>query len=301
MPVVGYLGTETAELFASRLQAFRSGLSASGYDENKNVLIEYRWAEGRNERLASLAAELVQRRVNVIAAPGGVVAAFAAKAATSTIPVVFETGADPVEVGLVASLNRPGANVTGVTSLNTEVGPKRLELLAQVLPTATMFGLLVNPSNPKNTEAITRDLQAAARSLNLQIHVLGASAETDFHNVLATLARVKASGLVIANDTFFAVRSDLLGKLMLEHKVPAVHQSRQFAVAGGLMSYGGDTRESHRQAGIYTGRVLNGERPSELPVYNVRKVDFVVNHATAKALGLTLPPAILLRADEVIE
>jgi putative ABC transport system substrate-binding protein len=301
MPVVGYLGSESVDLFNSRLRAFREGLSATGYDESRNVAIEFRWAEGQNVRLPALAADLVRREVSVIAAPGSIAAALAAKAATSDIPVVFETGADPIVMGLVASLNRPGGNVTGVTSLNAEVGPKRLELLHELVPTATMFALLVNPTNPKNAEATTKNLQAAAHTRGVQLKVLQASTERDFDKVFSTLAELRVSGLVFANETFFANRNEQLAALAIRHAVPAVHQSREFAVAGGLMSYGGSIKESHRQAGIYTGRILKGERPSDLPIQQVTKVEFVFNLKAAKALGLTVPPALLARADEVIE
>ena len=301
MPVIGYLGSESPDLFATRLRAFRQGLSSAGYEEGRNVRIEYRWAEGNNDRLPALAADLVRRGVAVIATPGSIVSALAAKAATSTIPIVFETGSDPVVTGLVASLNRPGGNITGVTSLNAQVGPKRLELLHQVAPAATAFALLVNPTNPKNAEAATKDLQEAARILGLQLHVLNASTEADFDNALATLGRLRAGGLVIANETFFSTRSKQLAELTLRHSVPAVHQSREFAAAGGLMGYGGSVTQSHSQAGLYAGRILKGEKPGELPVVQVTKVELTINLKTAKALGITVPLPLLARADEVIE
>ena len=301
MPVVGYLGSETPALFASRLRAFHQGLSEVGFVEGRNVTIEYRWAEGHNDRLPALAADLVRREVAVIATPGSVASALAAKGATSTIPIVFETGADPITAGLVASLNRPGGNLTGVSSLNAAVGPKRLELLHELLPTATTFALLVNPTNPRNAEATSKDLLAAARTLGLQLHILHASTENDLAGVFAKVAELRAAGLVIANETFYAARSELLGTLALRHAVPAVHQSREFAVAGGLMSYGGNVRQSHSQAGVYTGRILKGEKPADLPVQQVTTVHFVINLKAAKALGLTVPLPLLGRADEVIE
>lgn len=301
LPLVGYLGSESPDLFATRLRAFRQGLAAIGYIEGRDVAIEYRWAEGHNERLPALAAELVRARVMVISAPGSLASALAAKAATSTIPVVFETGADPVAVGLVPSLNRPGGNITGVTSLNAQVGPKRLELLHEVIPAATTFALLINPANPRNAEETLKSSQEAARALKLQLHVLNASAERDFEGVFTQLAQLRVAGLVIANETFYAMRSEQLGVLAQRHAMPAVHQSREFALAGGLMSYGGDTMESHRQAGVYTGRVLKGDKPAELPVQQVTKVQMVINLKTAKALGLTVSPTLLARADEVIE
>jgi putative ABC transport system substrate-binding protein len=224
MPVIGYLGAESPDRFASRLRAFRDGLATAGFTEGRNVAIEYRWAEGSNERLPALAAELVRHPVNVLAAPGGVTAAFAAKAATQTIPIVFETGADPVVIGLVPSLRQPGGNITGVTSLNAAVGAKRLELLHELFPTAKTFALLVNPSNPKNTEATTNDLQAAARILGCNLQVLNVSTEAEFDPAFAALAELKAGGLVIANETFFASRSEQLAALTQRHRVPAVHQ-----------------------------------------------------------------------------
>jgi putative ABC transport system substrate-binding protein len=300
-PVVGYLGSESPELFASRLRAFHQGLASAGFVEGKNVAIEYRWARGRNEHLPALAAELVRAGVNVIAAPGSLASALAAKAAASTIPVVFETGADPVAAKLVASLNRPGGNLTGVTSLNAQVGPKRLELLHELLPSAKVFALLVNPTNPRNAEATAGSLQAAARALKLQLHVLTASAERDFEDVFTKVRELRASGLVIANETFFANRSEQLAVLAQRHAVPAAHQSREFALAGGLMGYGGDVMESHRQAGAYTGRVLKGEKPANLPVQQVTKVQMIINLKAAKALGITVPLSMTGRADEIVE
>lgn len=300
-PVIGYLGSETAERFARRLGAFRQGLAKTGFDENRNVAIEYRWAEGRNDRLPGLAADLVGRTVDVIVAPGSVVSALAAKAATAAIPVVFEIGADPVASGLVASLSRPGGNVTGVTSLNTEVGAKRLELLHEIIPAAKVFALLVNPANPKNAEATTRDFKSMAGARSLQTHVLEARTEHDFDAIFATLGRLQARGLVIANDPLFGTRSEKLAALALRHKVAAVHQSREFAAAGGLMSYGGSIAESHGQAGVYTGRILKGELPANLPVYQATTFELALNLKTASALGLTVPTALVARADEVIE
>jgi putative ABC transport system substrate-binding protein len=301
MPVIGYLGSESAELFASRLRAFRQGLSQTGYEEGRNVAIEYRWADSHIDRLPTLAAELVGVNVTMIATPGSLASALAAKAATSTIPIVFETGADPVEIGLVASLNRPGGNLTGVTSLNAQVGPKRLELLHELAPAATSFALLVNPTNPTNAERTSKSLQAAARERRVQLHIVNASTEGELDDAFATSAQLRTGGLVIANDTFYASRSELLATLALRHAVPAVHQSREFTVAGGLMGYGGSVTESHRQAGIYTGRILKGEKPADLPVQQVTKVELTINLKTAKSLGLTVPLPLLALADEVIE
>jgi putative ABC transport system substrate-binding protein len=301
IPVIGYLGSESADRFASRLRAFRQGLLSVGYEEGRNVRIEYRWADGRNERLPDLATDLARREVSVIVAPGNLVAALAAKAATSTIPVVFEVGADPVANGLVASMNRPGGNVTGITSLNSQVAPKRLELLREIMPEATTFALLVNPTNPKNAESSIRDLQEAARALSLQIEVLNASTESDFEAVFSSVAQLRAGGLVIANDIFFNARHAELAALSFRHLVAAAHQSREFTEAGGLISYGGSFAQSHGQAGVYAGRILRGEKPAELPVHQVTKVELIVNPKTAKALGLTIPLPLLARADEVIE
>jgi putative tryptophan/tyrosine transport system substrate-binding protein len=301
MPVIGYLGSESPKLFETRLRAFRQGLSSTGFDEGRNVKIDYEWAEGRNERLPSLVADLVRRNVNVIATPGSIAAALAAKAATETIPIVFETGADPVVTGLVASLNRPGGNLTGVSSLNAEVGPKRLELLHELLPAATDFALLVNSTNPKNAEVTTRDLQVAAVALKLKLHVMNASKESDFETVFGELAKMHFGGLVVANETFFANRSEQLAALAVRHAVPAIHQSRAFAVAGGLMGYGGSIKESHSQAGVYVGRILKGEKPTELPIQQVTKVEFVLNLRAAKVLGLNPSLSFIARADEVIE
>jgi putative ABC transport system substrate-binding protein len=299
-PVIGYLGAESPERMALRLAAFLQGLGTTGHVEGRDIAIEYRWAEGRNERLPALAADLVRRDVSVLAAPGSLASALAAKAATSTIPVVFETGADPVAAGLVSSLNRPGGNVTGVTSLNAEVGPKRLELLHELRPAATRFALLVNPTNPRNAEASTRDLQAAARARRLELHVLQASTERELEQVFATLAGLRVGGLVIANETFFANRGEQLAALALRHAIPAVHQ-REFAAAGGLIGYGGNVTHSHGQAGAYVGRILRGEKPADLPVQQVPAVQLIVNLKTAKALGLEVPATLLARADEVIE
>ncbi|MBR1213826.1 ABC transporter substrate-binding protein [Bradyrhizobium sp. JYMT SZCCT0180] len=301
IPVIGYLGAESAARFASRLEAFRRGLRSTGFDEGRNVTIEYRWAEGRNDRLPALAAELVSRQVSVIVAPGSVASALAAKAATRTIPIVFEIGADPVATGLVAGLSRPEDNITGVTSLNWAIAAKRLQLLHEVVPTAGSFAVLVNPGNPKNAEAVVTDLRTAARTLGCDLHVLHASKESDFDEAFSAFGKLGAGGLVIANDASFVTRSEQLALLALRDRVAAVHQSREFAAAGGLMSYGGSVAESHGQAGAYVGRILKGQKVAELPVVQVTKVEMVVNLKTAKALGLTMPLSLLGRADEVIE
>jgi putative ABC transport system substrate-binding protein len=300
VPTVGILGSESPDLFETRLRAFRKGLSETGYDEGRNVAIEYRWAESKNERLPALAAELVQRQVAVIVTPGSTPAALAAKAATATIPIVFTLAADPVAIGLVAGLNRPGGNLTGVTSLNQEVGPKRLELLHELLPAATTIALLVNPTNP-TAETLSRDAQAAARTLGLQLRILHASAERDFDTVFADLVQLRAGGLVIGIDTFLTSRTEQLAALTLRYAVPAIYQAREFPAAGGLMSYGGNITDANRLAGIYAGRILKGEKPADLPVQQYTKLELIINLKTAKALGLRIPETFLLRAEEVIE
>jgi putative ABC transport system substrate-binding protein len=301
LPVIGYLGAESSELFASRLAAFRRGLAETNYTEGRNVAIEYRWANGDNSRLPDLAAELVARKVNVLVAAGSAEAAFAAKKATSTIPIVFEVGIDPVATGLVHTLNRPGGNATGTTSLNTGLGPKRLQLLRELVPDMTSFALLVNPTNPRNAEAMIDDLQVAAHAQRLQFQVVRAATESDLAVVLENLARQHVGGLVLANDPFFVHRSKEIAALALRNKIPAIHQPADFVSAGGLISYAGSFAESHRLAGIYTGRVLRGDKPADLPVQQVSKMELYVNAATAKALGLSVPHSILARADRVIE
>ena len=301
MPIVGFLGTSSPELFAQPLRAFRDGLRETGYVEGRNVAIEFRWANGQNDRLPELAADLVRRQVSVIAAPGSTPAALAAKAATATIPIVFQVGVDPVVAGLVTSLARPDGNVTGVTNINTELVSKRLELLREVVPKAAVVALLVNPTSPEITESVSKDLQLTAWSLGLQLRILEASTDRDFDTVFATLKQLQVGALVIAPDAFFISRTEQLGALTARHAVPAVTQFREFAVAGGLMSYGGSFTEPTRQVGIYTGRSLKGEKPQNLPVQQTTKVELVINLRTAKALGVTVPQSVQNRADEVIE
>jgi putative ABC transport system substrate-binding protein len=280
------------------LAAFHQGLKEAGYVEGHNVTIEYRFAEGQNDRLPAMAAELVRRQVAVIAANGPAVVA--AKAATTTIPIVFSVGLDPVELGLVASLNQPGGNVTGVTALFDEVGPKRLELLHELVPAATIIALLLNPTYP-SAEKQSTDLQAAARTIGLQLHVLHATSEREFDTVFATLAQMRASALVIGNDPFFNSRSEQLAALSVRHVMPTIFQNREFAAAGGLMSYGTNLAETYRQVGIYTGRILRGEKPADMPVQQPTKFELIINLKTAKALGIAVPLPLTGRADEVIE
>jgi ABC-type uncharacterized transport system substrate-binding protein len=298
MPVVGFLNSASAESFAPFVAAFRQGLSEAGYIEGRNVAVEYRWANEQYDRLPALAADLVRRQADVIAA--NQISVEAAKAATATIPIVFTTALDPVQLGLVAALNRPGGNLTGVTTLNVELLPKRIELLHQLSPTATDLALLVNSTNP-SAGALSRDAHAAARSLGLQLHILEASSESDFEPAFTKLALIRVGGLVIGPDPFFVGRSAQLAALALRKAVPTVFEFRQFVSAGGLMSYGGSLTDVYRLAGVYVGRVLKGEKPADLPVHQSTKVELMINLKTAGALGLTLPASLLARADEVIE
>jgi putative tryptophan/tyrosine transport system substrate-binding protein len=301
MPVIGYLGSETPDLFATRLTAFRQGLGATGFDEGRNVAIEFRWADGQASRLPALAADLVRRQVAVIAAPGSAAAGLAAKAATTTVPVVFETGLDPIEAGLVKSLSRPEGNVTGITSLNADVAPKGLELLHELVPQAKKFSVLVNRANAVIADIIMKGVEASSRAFGLELQVLDANTESDFDAAFAKLDQPRTGGLLIAPNPVFNTRAQQLAALALKYAVPAVHGVREFALAGGLMSYGGNIRESHRQAGIYTGRILKGEKPANLPVQQATKVELYINLKTAKALGVNIPNTLIGRADEVIE
>jgi len=298
MPVIGFLNGSSAREYGHVAAAFGQGLSDTGYVEGRNVLVEYRWAEDHYDRLPTLAADLVRRQVSVITA--NTQAAPVAKAATATIPVVFLTAGDPVRDGLVASLNRPGGNLTGVGILAVELGPKRLELLRELVPTATVIALLINPTTP-TAEIQSRNMQAAARNLGLQLHVLHASTERDFDAVFASLAQLRASGLVIGADAFFVSRSEQLAALALRHAVPAIYQFHAFAAAGGLMSYGDNLTDAYRLAGVYTGRILKGEKPADLPIQQSTKVELIINLKTARALGLTVPLPLSGRADEIIE
>jgi putative ABC transport system substrate-binding protein len=300
VPVIGLIDSTAPEAHPNLLRSFRQGLSETGYVEGRNVVIEYRWSDGQYDRIPQLAADLVRRQVTVIATIDGSPSALAAKAATSTIPVVFRIGADPVALGLVTSLNRPGGNVTGVTSLTVEVGPKRLEVLHELVPAATVMALLINPSTPF-AETLSRDAQAAAHTFGLQLRMLQATTDRELNSILADLPRLKVGGLVIGSDVFFNSRSEQLAALTLRHAMPAVYQYRAFVAAGGLMSYGGSLEDSYRLAGIYTGRVIKGERPGDLPVQQSTKVEMFLNLKTANALRLTVPLSLLGRADEVIE
>jgi putative tryptophan/tyrosine transport system substrate-binding protein len=299
LPVIGYLSTRSANDSVKPLAAFRQGLKEADYIEGRNAAIEFRWADGQYDRLPALAADLVRRQVAVIVAAAAP-AAVTAKAATAMIPIVFEAGVDPVALGLVASLNRPGGNATGVASLNTEVEPKRLELLHELVPKATIVAILSNPTNP-SAEIRLKGIEAAARSLGLQLYIMPASSEKEIDAAFAAMIQKGVSALMIAPDPFFNGRSDQLAELALRHSLPAIYQYREFAAAGGLMSYGGSVTDNYRLIGAYAGRILKGAKPSDLPVQQATKVELILNLKTAKALGLTVPPALLARADQVIE
>jgi len=299
MPVIGMLLSGSRASSDRTLRAFHQGLAESGYLEAGNVAVEYRWAEDRNERFPQLAAELVQRGVSVMAAIGSPAAA-AAKAATTTIPIVFYVGVDPVSSGLVDSLSRPGGNLTGVTNFSLETGPKRLELLADLLGSRRLVGILLNPRRARS-ETELHDLLQAAHTLGLQPHVLYAGTDEEFEAVFATLTQLGAGGLAISGDPFFNTRAELLGAMSLKHALPTMYQAREFAAAGGLVSYGSSFAELYRLTGVYAGRVLKGEKPADLPVQQPTKLELIFNLKTAKALGLDMPATVLARADEVIE
>ena len=298
LPVVGFINPASANNYEPQLSAFLKGLSEAGYVDGRNVAIEYRWAEGQHDRLPAMAADLVRRQVTVIAATT-TPAALAAKAATATIPIVFEIGGDPIQLGLVAKLSRPGGNVTGVSQLSVEVAPKRLELLHELVPAASIMVLLVNPADRPGVSI--KEEQSAARTLGLELHILNASTDRDFDGVFAKLIQLQAGGLVVAGGAFLNSRSEQLGALALHHGVPAISRGREFVVAGGLLSYGASITVAYRLAGNYTGRILKGEKPADLPVQQATKVDFYINLKTAKALGLNVPPSMQARADEMIE
>jgi putative tryptophan/tyrosine transport system substrate-binding protein len=300
MPVIGFLSGVAPGPYAPFVAAFRQGLRETGYVERQSLAIEYRWAEGSYDRLPGMAADLVGRKVDVIATSGGTAAALAAKSATSTIPIVFAGGGDPIERGLVTSLARPGGNVTGVTILGIELLAKRLELLSELVPQARVIALLVNPSSA-NTERMLQDAQEAAREKGVQLPILKAATENEIGAAFATLVQLQASGLVIPNDAFFNSQRDQFVALASRHAVPAIYGFREFVASGGLMSYGASITSVYRQVGIYAGRILKGEKPSDLPVQQPTTFELVINLKTAKALGLTVPQALAARIDEVIE
>jgi putative tryptophan/tyrosine transport system substrate-binding protein len=300
MPMIGLLSSRAKDESARLLAAFRRGLNEAGYVEGQNVAIEYRWAQGKYDQLSSLADDLVRRQVTVIVVPESSPGALAAKAATTTIPIVFHVGGDPVALGIVPSFRRPGGNITGVATLNVGVGQKRLELLHELLPTVTVIALLVNPANPV-AETLTTDAHSAARALGLKLQVLHASAERDFDTVFATLRQFRAGGLVIGPDVFFNTQIRQLATLAVRFAVPAIYQYREFVEAGGVMSYGSSLTDPYRLLGLYAGRILKGERPADLPVQQATKVELILNLKAANALGVTVPLPLLGRADEVIE
>jgi putative ABC transport system substrate-binding protein len=299
MPIIGFLGSESPYLWATRLTAFRRGLGEVGFSEGRNVSVEYRWAEGQYDRLPALASDLVNRQVALIAT-GTIPSVRAAKAATTT-PIVFVTAGDPVKLGFVTSLSRPGGNLTGVTYLGVEVGAKRVELLHELLPTTNVMALLVNPSNPTLADAVTREAQEAAHLLGLQLHFLHAKTEQDFETAFASVVELHAGGLIIGNDAFFTSRSEQLAALSVRYAIPTIYESREFVAAGGLMSYGTSITELFRVAGTYSGRILKGEKPADLPIQQSTKVELFLNLKAAKVLGIAVPLPVSGRADEVIE
>jgi putative tryptophan/tyrosine transport system substrate-binding protein len=300
MPVIGYLNGTSLAVYGDRVGWFLRGLQETGYFEGRNVAIEYRWANDQYDRLPGLAADLVGRKVSVIAATGGIPEAQAAKAATSEIPIVFQTGVNPVVSGLVPSLARPGGNITGVTQMSVELMPKLLELLHELVPAATVMALLVNPTTP-GAEFLSRASQAGASSLGLELYIVHASAEQDFDEVFEVLSKRRVGGLVIGSDVFFSSRSERLATLALRHALPSIYTFRTFAAAGGLMSYGGSIADAMRLVGVYAGRILKGDKPADLPVQQSTKVELAINLKTAKALGLAIPETLLATANEVIE
>ena len=301
LPVIGFLGAASRQEYEPFVVGFHRGLNQAGFAEGRNVAIEYRWAEGQYDRLPVLATDLVRRRVSVIFTGGSTPATLAAKGATSSIPIVFFVAGDPVDMGLVSSLARPEGNLTGVTNLGAEVGPKRLELLHEVVPGAAAVAALINPDSPAQANLQSRALQEAADKIGLQLHVLRASTEAEIESAFTSLVQLRAGGLVIGPDVFFNTRDSLLAALALRHGVPTIYQYREFTAAGGLMSYGTNLQEMFRLAGIYTGRILQGEKPADLPVQQATNIELILNLRTAKVLGLTVPITLLGRADEVIE
>ena len=300
IPVIGFLSSGSPDRYTIRLNAFQQGLKEAGYIESQNVTVEYRWAEGQNARLATLAAELVHRQVAVLVA-GGTPAALAAKAATTSIPIVFQVGTDPVAIGLVASLSRPSGNLTGMTTLNVGLGPKWLELLHQILPAASNVAVLINPSSPAIAQTFLEAIRPAASTFRQQLHVLEASTEPDIDKAFAALSQLRADALVIMPDVLFSSRAEQLGTLGVRYNVPTIFEFKPFAAAGGLLSYGGSETDNYRIVGNYTGRILKGEKPTALPVQQATKVELIINLKTAKALGIAVPQSVQSRADEVIE
>jgi putative ABC transport system substrate-binding protein len=300
MPVIGFLDPRSPDGIAERLRGFHLGLKETGHVEGENVAIEYRWAENQMDRLPALAAELVRRKVAVITTTGGPALALAAKAATTTIPIVFLTAEDPVRLGLVASLARPGGNLTGINIFNAELMAKRLELLRELVPAATRVAVLVNPTGP-DAETTLRDVEAAARAMGLQIHIFNASTSSEINEAFANFVRERPDALFVGSDPFFNSRRVQLTQLAARHAIPAKYSGREYAVAGGLMSYGTIIADAWRQLGVYTGRILKGAKPADLPVVQMSKFELVINAETARMLGLTVPPMLLARADEVIE
>ena len=301
MPVVGFLNAISPEAFANRLRAFRNGLKEAGFVEGENVTIEYRWAEGQYDRLPALATELVRRQVAVIAATGGIPVALAAKAATATIPIVFSVGEDPVRLGLVVSLARPGGNATGINFFNYELTAKRLELLRELVTAATRVAVLVNPANAEVTEPTLRDVEAAARTMGLQIQVLNANTSREIDAAFATVVRERPDALFVGASPFFVGRRVQLVHLATRHAIPASYSQREFPDIGGLMSYGSNLLDAYRQVGVYAGRILKGAKPADLPVVQATKFELVVNAQTARLLGIEVPNALQLLADEMIE
>jgi putative ABC transport system substrate-binding protein len=300
LPVIGFLNNASPKAYAGRVRAFHEGLKERGFEEGKNVLVEYRWANGDYKRLPDMAKDLVDRRVNVIAATGGTVSGVTAKKATTTIPIVFALAVDPIAAGIVKSLNRPEGNLTGIGTMAAQLAPKRLELLHEIVPNASSFGLMFNPTNP-NFTSLKTEMEHAVRTLKVDAREFLASRLSELEGVFSKAKQEQVGGLVVGPDGFFNIRSPEIAALGLRHNVPTVYQYREFAAAGGLMSYGGSVIEPYRQAGVYTGRILKGEKPSDLPVQQSTKVELVINLGTAKALGLTFPLSLLGRADEVIE
>jgi len=300
LPVIGFLNSASSQGYATQVEAFLKGLGEGGYVEGRNVAIEYRWADSKHDLLPALAADLIHRQVTVIAATT-TAAAVAAKAATTTIPIVFEMGGDPVRVGIVSNLARPGGNITGVTNLNVVVAPKRLELLHEMVPNARVMALLIDPTDPTSAETTTRDVQAVARNFGLELHVLNASTERDFDAIFANVVQLRAGGLVIGASALFISQAEQLAALAVRYAVPTAFETREFAAAGGLMSYSGNLTDSYRLAGLYTARILKGEKPGDLPVQLGTKAELQINLKTAKALGITVPLPLSGRADELFE